>query len=120
MENAGDGTGSTSYVLPKATDSNGPTGSGQRFVWRYRDYVVDAFNRDLPYDQFVQRAVGRGLAPSRRSTRVTDRDRLPGSRSQERRRDDQPVELERMIETFASGRAATNMSSALGDGLSSV
>lgn len=21
--------------------------------WRYRDYVVDAFNRDLPYDQFI-------------------------------------------------------------------
>jgi hypothetical protein len=24
------------------------------FVWRYRDYVIDAFNRDLPYDQFVR------------------------------------------------------------------
>jgi hypothetical protein len=23
-------------------------------AWRYRDYVVDAFNRDLPYDQFVR------------------------------------------------------------------
>ncbi len=22
--------------------------------WRYRDYVIDAFNRDLPYDRFVQ------------------------------------------------------------------
>ena len=22
--------------------------------WRYRDYVVDAFNRDLPYDRFVR------------------------------------------------------------------
>lgn len=21
--------------------------------WRYRDYVIDAFNRDLPYDQFI-------------------------------------------------------------------
>jgi hypothetical protein len=24
------------------------------FVWRYRDYVIDAFNRDLPYDQFAR------------------------------------------------------------------
>jgi hypothetical protein len=24
------------------------------FVWRYRDYAIDAFNRDLPYDQFVR------------------------------------------------------------------
>lgn len=23
-------------------------------AWRYRDYVVEAFNRDLPYDQFVR------------------------------------------------------------------
>jgi mono/diheme cytochrome c family protein len=22
-------------------------------IWRYRDYVIDAFNRDLPYDQFI-------------------------------------------------------------------
>ena len=24
------------------------------FVWRYRDYVIDAFNNDKPYDQFVR------------------------------------------------------------------
>ena len=24
------------------------------FVWRYRDYVIDAFNHDKPYDQFVR------------------------------------------------------------------
>ncbi|HTB10824.1 MAG TPA: DUF1549 domain-containing protein, partial [Bryobacteraceae bacterium] len=23
------------------------------YAWRYRDYVIDAFNRDLPYDQFL-------------------------------------------------------------------
>ena len=23
------------------------------FVWRYRDYVIQAFNRDVPYDQFI-------------------------------------------------------------------
>jgi hypothetical protein len=27
------------------------------FVWRYRDYVIDAFNRDLPYDQFVREQI---------------------------------------------------------------
>ncbi len=26
-------------------------------TWRYRDYVVDAFNRDKPYDRFVQEQV---------------------------------------------------------------
>jgi hypothetical protein len=27
------------------------------FVWRYRDYVIDAFNRDIPYDRFVREQV---------------------------------------------------------------
>ncbi|MBM3735924.1 MAG: DUF1553 domain-containing protein [Acidobacteria bacterium] len=25
-----------------------------RHAWRYRDYVINAFNRDLPYDRFIQ------------------------------------------------------------------
>ena len=24
-----------------------------RYAWRYRNYVIDAFNRDLPFDQFI-------------------------------------------------------------------
>ncbi len=24
------------------------------FAWRYRDYVIDAFNKDLPYDRFIR------------------------------------------------------------------
>jgi hypothetical protein len=27
--------------------------SAKPFAWRYRDYVIDAFNDDMPYDQFV-------------------------------------------------------------------
>jgi hypothetical protein len=27
------------------------------FVWRYRDYVIAAFNRDAPYDQFVREQI---------------------------------------------------------------
>ena len=30
-------------------------------AWRYRDWVVDAFNRDLPYDQFVRQQVAGDL-----------------------------------------------------------
>jgi hypothetical protein len=26
-------------------------------VWRYRDYVIDAFNRDLPYDRFIKEQI---------------------------------------------------------------
>lgn len=25
----------------------------KKFVWRYRDYVIDAFNSDLPYNRFI-------------------------------------------------------------------
>ncbi|MDQ3439751.1 MAG: PSD1 and planctomycete cytochrome C domain-containing protein, partial [Planctomycetota bacterium] len=34
------------------------------FAWRYRDWVVDSFNRDLPYDRFVQEQVAGDLIPS--------------------------------------------------------
>jgi hypothetical protein len=34
-------------------------------VWRYRDYVIDAFNRDLPYDRFIkQQIAGDELYPN--------------------------------------------------------
>ena len=26
----------------------------KRYIWRYRDYVIDAFNGDKPYDQFLR------------------------------------------------------------------
>jgi len=37
------------------------TGSGRRIplrdAWRYRDYVIEAFNEDKPYDQFVREQI---------------------------------------------------------------
>lgn len=38
----------------------------RHFAWRYRDYVIRAFNADLPYDQFVREQVaGDLLTPPR-------------------------------------------------------
>ncbi len=34
-------------------DSDGFEKDKSRAVWPYRDYVINAFNKDLPYDQFV-------------------------------------------------------------------
>ena len=34
------------------------------YAWRYRDYVINAFNSDMPYDQFVREQVAGDLMPS--------------------------------------------------------
>ncbi|HSQ57611.1 MAG TPA: DUF1549 domain-containing protein, partial [Gemmata sp.] len=40
-------------------------------LWRYRDYVIDAFNRDKPYDQFVrEQLAGDELAPDSDELRI--------------------------------------------------
>ncbi|MHA3770875.1 PSD1 and planctomycete cytochrome C domain-containing protein [Verrucomicrobiota bacterium sgz303538] len=33
-------------------------------AWRYRDYVIDAFNSDKPYDQFIREQVAGDLLPA--------------------------------------------------------
>ncbi|MFN7918700.1 MAG: DUF1549 domain-containing protein [Bryobacteraceae bacterium] len=33
-------------------------------AWRYRDYVIDSYNRDLPYDQFVREQIAGDLLPA--------------------------------------------------------
>ena len=35
------------------------------FAWRYRDWVIDAFNADLPYDQFVRQQIAGDLLEPR-------------------------------------------------------
>ena len=41
--------------LARYADSGGFEGDKDRnLMWRYRDWVVDAFNKDLPYDEFVR------------------------------------------------------------------
>jgi hypothetical protein len=34
------------------------------FAWRYRDWVIDAFNLDMPYDRFVRAQVAGDLLPA--------------------------------------------------------
>jgi hypothetical protein len=35
------------------------------YAWRYRDYVIDAFNRDKPYDRFITEQLAGDLLPAR-------------------------------------------------------
>jgi hypothetical protein len=39
--------------LARYADTHGYSIDGPREVWKYRDWVVDALNRDMPFDQFV-------------------------------------------------------------------
>ncbi len=42
-------------------------------AWRYRDYVIDAVNADVPFDRFIQEQVAGDLLPARSND---ERDRL--------------------------------------------
>jgi len=49
-------------------ESNGNDGLSRNptfpHAWRYRDYVIDAFNADMPYDRFVTEQIAGDLLPS--------------------------------------------------------
>jgi len=44
-------------------DSNGYEKDAPRKVWLYRDWVIDAFNQNMPYDQFVIEQIAGDLLP---------------------------------------------------------
>ena len=45
-------------------DSNGYSIDAPRQIWKYRDWVIDALNRDLPFDQFTIEQVAGDLLPN--------------------------------------------------------
>ena len=46
-------------------DSKGMGADSRRNIWKYRDWVVDAFNADLSYDQFTIKQIAGDLLPNR-------------------------------------------------------
>jgi mono/diheme cytochrome c family protein len=44
-------------------DTDGFEKDKARHIWFYRDWVIDAFNRDLPYDQFIIEQLAGDLLP---------------------------------------------------------
>jgi len=47
------------YADTTASDGN----FVMRYAWRYRNYVIDAFNQDLPYDEFIVEQLAGDLLP---------------------------------------------------------
>ena len=45
-------------------DSNGYQYDGERVMWRWRDWVIEAYNRNLPYNQFATEQLAGDLLPN--------------------------------------------------------
>jgi mono/diheme cytochrome c family protein len=50
--------------MARYADSNGYSIDAPRSIWKYRDWVIDAFNRDLPFDQFTTAQLAGDLLPN--------------------------------------------------------
>lgn len=46
-------------------DSRGQGEDSPRTIWKYRDWVIDALNQDMPYDQFTIKQIAGDLLPDR-------------------------------------------------------
>jgi len=58
--------------LSRYADSAGfQTDQTRSDMWRFRDYVINAFNQDKPYSRFIQEQIaGDELAPGNQDTLV--------------------------------------------------
>jgi hypothetical protein len=50
--------------VARYADSNGYSQDNPRVIWKYRDWVIDAINRDVPFDQFIVEQFAGDLLPS--------------------------------------------------------
>ncbi|MEZ4697117.1 MAG: PSD1 and planctomycete cytochrome C domain-containing protein [Rhodothermales bacterium] len=49
--------------LARYADSQGYEKDGPRSIWRYRDWVIDAFNANMPFDRFTVEQLAGDLLP---------------------------------------------------------
>jgi uncharacterized membrane protein len=49
--------------LARYADSDGFDGDNARSIWKYRDWVIDAFNQDMPFDRFTIEQIAGDMLP---------------------------------------------------------
>ena len=50
--------------LARYADTNGYEKDNRRAIWKYRDWVIDALNRDLPFDRFTIEQIAGDMLPN--------------------------------------------------------
>lgn len=50
--------------LARYADTKGYERDGPREIWRYRDWLINAFNQDMPYNQFLKEQLAGDLMPN--------------------------------------------------------
>jgi hypothetical protein len=50
--------------LARYADTNGFEKDSRREIWKYRDWVIDALNRDMPFDRFTIEQIAGDMLPS--------------------------------------------------------
>src|SRR5215813_9259380 len=50
--------------LARYADSNGYEKDNLRVAWKFRDWVIDAFNQDMPFDQFTIEQIAGDMLPN--------------------------------------------------------
>ncbi|MEM6378449.1 MAG: DUF1549 domain-containing protein, partial [Bacteroidota bacterium] len=50
--------------LARYADTKGYERDAHRDIWRYRDWLINAFNEDMPYDQFLTEQLAGDLLPN--------------------------------------------------------
>ena len=49
--------------VARYADTHGFNNDSERSMWRWRDWVIDAFNRNMPYDRFITEQLAGDLLP---------------------------------------------------------